>query len=124
MGLRLGLRKKASRSCHRGTDSLPNGDSFRVKSVQAKHIDTQIVGRHALAMKRVDAADFAKEVSRGFGVELVFGQCVLSRQQPKLAFVDLDHERVFAFADGAIAHRQLWEICVHFKPNGTAVTAS
>jgi hypothetical protein len=119
-----GVAWKLAHSCHRGTNRKPNIDSFGVEPVQAMDIDAQIVGCDALAMKRVNAADFAEEVTRGFGVELIFAQGVLARQQPKFAFMNLDHERVFAFADGAIAHRQLWEICVDFKLNRCAVAAS
>jgi hypothetical protein len=64
---------KPVRSGHRGTRCPANIDSFRVKPVQALDVHTKVVGRDSLAMKRIDATSFTKEVTRGFGAELVFG---------------------------------------------------
>jgi hypothetical protein len=49
------------------------------------NLATEAVGEQSFAMKRIATAIFAKEVTRGFGVELVFGQRVVSGQQTKPA---------------------------------------
>ena len=46
--------------------------------MQTKHVDAQVVRRHALAVKRINAAHLAEEMTRGPGVELMLGE--LARQ--------------------------------------------
>jgi hypothetical protein len=41
--------------------------------MQAEHIDSNIVRRNALAVKRINAADFAKKMAGSPGMKLIFG---------------------------------------------------
>ena len=109
---------------HGGADRLTHGDVRWVKAFEAMDVDAEVVWRHPLAVEWIDAADFAKEVSRGFGVELILGERLFARQQLKLTFMHFDHQRIFTAADAAITHGQFRKIRFDLKAHGTAVATS
>ena len=104
------------------------GSAYRnarwVKVLQAKNIYPEIVGRDALAMKRVDAANLAEEVTGGFGMELVLGERFFASQQFETTLVHLDHQGVLATANRAVASREFREIGLDLEPDRAAVAAA
>jgi hypothetical protein len=88
------------------------------------NVDAEVIWRHPLAVEWINAADFAKEVPRGFGVVLILGERLFARQQLKLTFMHFDHQRIFATADAAITHGQFREISFDLKTYGTTVATS
>ena len=70
-----------------------------IKVGQTVNIDTEVIWRHTLAMKRVDAAYHAEIMPRCPGMKLVFGEELLASKQPELTFMHLDHERISATAN-------------------------
>src|SRR5689334_16359487 len=75
-------------------------------------------------MKRIDAADLAEEMSRRHRVEAILGQCIATRKKLELRFVHLDHQRVLAAADRAVAGRELREIAFDTEHDGAAMAAA
>jgi hypothetical protein len=63
------------------------------------YVYSEVVWCDTLAVKRVNAADLAKEVPRSSCVELILRQRVAAGDELKLALVNLDHERVLLLAD-------------------------
>lgn len=92
--------------------------------MEAEDVDSQIVGRDSLAMKRIDAADLAEEMPSCLGMELVLGQGLLAGQEPELALVNFNHEGVLPATDRTIAHGEFWKVRLDLEPNGTAVAAA
>ena len=92
--------------------------------MEAMDIDAKVVGCHTLSMKRVDAANAAEEMPCRLGMKLVLGERRFSGKEPELALVHLDHQRVLAPADGAVAHRQLRKIGVDLEPDGAAMAGT
>ncbi len=88
------------------------------------NIDAQIVGRDALAMERIDSADFAKEVSRSARVELILSERFFTCEKPELALMHFDHESVLPLADGTVAHREFWEVGFNFEAYCAAVACA
>jgi len=80
-----------------------------------------MVRRDALAVKRIDAADLAEVVPRRPGVKAVLAELLSTGQQTELSLGDFDHERVLAFADGTVAHRQLREVRLDLEAHGAAM---
>src|SRR6267154_4555693 len=107
MGSPPKARRAAVVSWHRCPDRLSHWNAGRLEVVKAMNVDSQIVRSHALAMERVDAADLAEEVNRGFRMEPVLGKRLRSRQQFELALVHFDHERILPLADRAVAYGEL-----------------
>ena len=113
-----------SPSRHASTDGLAYGNALGIKVVQAEDIDPEVVGRHALAVKGVNPADLTEEVPRCLGMELVFRERIFASEQAKLVLMDLDHQRILAPTDGAVAHRELWEVRFDLKANCAAMAAA
>ncbi len=88
------------------------------------NIDTQIVWRDALAMERIDPADFAKKVSRCASVELILSERFFTCEKLEPALVHFDHKCVLPLADGAVAHREFWEVGLDFEANCSAVACA
>jgi hypothetical protein len=57
-------------------------------------------------------------------MKLIFGERILAGEKRKLAFVNLDHQRVPAPADRAVAHRELWKVGLDFEAHSSAVARS
>src|SRR6188472_4078124 len=106
---------KSSRvgSLHAGTNRLAHRNIRWVEVGEAKDVDAEIVGRHALAVKRIDAACLAEIVT--------CGQRALARQQAKPVFVHLDHERILAPANRAVAGGELRDVGLDFEGYGAAM---
>ena len=83
-------------SLHRGAHGPAYRDPCGIEVVEAEDVDAEVVGRDPFAMKRINAASLAKEMTRGHGVEAVLGKRVLPGEQPEPAFVDLHHQRILA----------------------------
>jgi hypothetical protein len=75
-------------------------------------------------MERINAADLTKEVARGHGVKAVFTQGVFASEQFELALVNLNHQRILAATNGAIARRQLRKIGLDLEANLSAMTTA
>ena len=59
---------------HCCANRLTHGNSTRIEVFQAMHIDAKSIRRDALAMKGINAADFAEKMPRRLGVKLIFGE--------------------------------------------------
>ena len=92
--------------------------------MKAKNIYAEVVGRDALAMKRINAADLTEEVTGGLGVELVLGERLFARQQLELALMHLDHQGILATADRAVAHCEFREIGFDLKSDSATVATA
>src|SRR5215831_12369337 len=97
-------------SLHRGAHRLPDRYARRIESVQAEHVDPEVIGRDTLAMKRINTARLAEVMPSRQRVETILRQRILSGQEPEPRFVHLDHQRVLAATDRAIAGGQFREI--------------
>lgn len=104
------------------------GSAYRnarwVKVLQAKNIYPEIVGRDALAMKRVDAADLTEEVTGGLGVELILGERLFAGQQFELALMNLDHQGILTTADRAVAHCEFRKVRFDLKSDSATVATA
>ena len=92
--------------------------------MQAKNVNAKTVGRDALAVERVDAADLAEVVLRHPRVKLILGKRFLARQELKLTFMDLDHECVLAPTNRAITHGEFRKVSFDLEAHGTAMTTA
>ena len=92
--------------------------------MQAEHIDTQVVRRHPLPVKRINAADLAEKMSGSMRMKLILRQGSFARQQSEFTFVYLDHQCIFSPTDRAITGRQFGKIGFDFEPYRTAVAAA
>ena len=54
-------------------------------------------------MKRINTANVAKEVPRGFSMELIFGQTAFALDEQEFALMHFNHQGVFSDANRAIA---------------------
>src|SRR6266568_3530621 len=111
-------------SLHCCSDGLAYRNARWLKILKAENIDSKIVGRDTLAMKRIDAADLAEEVAGGLGVELVLSERLFARQQFKLALMHLDHKGILATADRAVARCEFREIGFDLKSDRAAVATA
>jgi hypothetical protein len=111
-------------SFHRGSRGSPHWYARWVEAFQAENIDTEIFRRDTLPMERINAASPAKEVARGHGVKAVFAERVFASEQLELALVNLDHQRILAAANRAIAGRQLGKIGLDLEANQSAMTTA
>ena len=75
-------------------------------------------------MEGIDAARLAEEMACGHGVESVLGEGVFAGQEFEPIFMNLDHQRIPATADRAIAGGQFWEVTLNLEFNGTAMAAA
>jgi hypothetical protein len=66
-------------SGHRCAHRLPDWYTRKVSSLEAVHIDSQVVWSDPLAMERVDPTDLAEVVSCRLGVKLVLRERLLTR---------------------------------------------
>ena len=87
-------------------------------------IDAQVVRREPLAVERVDPAGLAKKMASGLRMELVLDEFGFAGEQFEPGFVHLDHQRIPAAADRAVAHCQLREIRFDLEANRTAVATA
>ena len=92
--------------------------------MQAEHIDAHVIRREALAVKWIDAANFTEEMPRSFCVKPVFGDRVSPGKKRELRFMHLDHERILAAANRAVAGGEFRKIGFDLEANGTAVTTA
>ncbi len=92
--------------------------------MQTEHIDAQMVRRHPLPVKWIDAADLAEKMSGSMRMKLILRQGIFARQQSEFAFVHLDHQCIFSAADRAIAGRQFGEIGLDFEPYRSTVATA
>ena len=103
---------------------MTHRNAFWLKTVEADDIDSKVVWRDSLAMKRIDAADFAEEVASCLGMELVLGKGFLTGQELKPALVHLDHERVLPATDRTVAHGEFREVRFDLETYRAAVTTA
>lgn len=96
-------------------------NALRIEVIETAGIHPEMGRRHPLAVKRINSADLAEKVAGGVRVELVFGETLCSGEQLEAAFVDLDHQRILAGADGAIARREFWKVGRYGKPHCAAM---
>jgi hypothetical protein len=87
------------------------------------HVDAAMIGSHAPVVERIDAARAGEGMACGHRVETMLGERVLAGERPEPAFMDLDHERVPAPANGTIAGRELREVRLDLEADGAALTA-
>ena len=92
--------------------------------MKTEDIDAEVVGRHALAVKGIDAACLAEEMARGHCVESILGQRVFARKQAEPAFVHLDHQCVLAPTNRTVACRQLGEVCLDLESDRATMTTA
>jgi len=111
-------------SWHGCADSLTYRYAFWLKTFKAEDIDSKVVGRDSLTMKRIDAADLAEEVASCLGMELVLGEGLLTGQELELALVHLDHERVLPATDRTVAHGEFREVRLDLETYCAAVTTA
>src|SRR5262245_47163337 len=90
-GASMRLRRRSSRtpahhrarsiqapdSLHSRADRLAHRDAGRIEAFEAEHVDAEVIRRHALPVKRIDAARAAEVMARRHRVEAIFGQRVL-----------------------------------------------
>src|SRR5207248_283746 len=113
--------RDAAGSLHCSANGWANGNARWIEAVETGNVDTKIIGRDALAMEGIDAARLAEEMACGHGVESVFGEGVFAGQEFEPIFMNLDHQRIPATADRAIAGGQFWEVTLNLEFNGTAM---
>ena len=87
-------------------------------------IDAQGVRSNAFAMEWIDPAMFAKKVPGGLGVELIFGECISTSEQPEPGLWHFHHQGILAFANRTIAGREFRKIRFDFKLNSAAMATS
>ncbi|WGR95156.1 hypothetical protein MTX26_04235 [Bradyrhizobium sp. ISRA443] len=90
--------------------------------LEAKHVDAEVIGRGALAVKRVDAAARAEEMFGVILVPLIRRQQIFTAEDLKLAFVRLRHDGVLSPAERAIASDQPLDRCVDLEGDRVAMT--
>jgi len=103
---------------------LTHRDAFRLKTLKAEDIDSKVVGRDSLAMKRIDAADFAEEMASCLGMELVLGKGLLTGQELEVALVYLDHECILPATDRTVAHGEFGEVRFDLETYRAAVATA
>jgi hypothetical protein len=74
---------------------LTHWNAFWLKTLEAEDIDSKVIGRDSLAMKRIDAADLAEKVASCVRMEPVLGKGLLAGQELELALVHLNRVRSF-----------------------------
>src|SRR6476660_8480229 len=95
-----------------------------IEILEAEHVDAEVLWRHALAMEWIDAARPAEEVARRLRMKPVLGERVGAGDQVESVLMHLDHQRVLAPADRAVARRQLREVRLDLEADGAAVTTA
>src|SRR3954464_705476 len=108
---------------HPRAHSAADGNACGIEVVEAEDVDAEVIGCDALAVERVDAARLAEEVTRRMRMEAILGKRVLTGQKLEPRFVHLDHQRVLAPADRAVARGELGKIGLDAKRDRTAVAA-
>lgn len=103
---------------------MANRNAARLEIVQTQYVYSQIVRRDTLAVEWVNTANFAKEMPSGLRVVLIFSKRVAAGEKNELAFVNLDHQRVFSSADRAVTLSELWEIRFDLESDTAAMTAA
>lgn len=74
-----------------------------IKILPAEHVDAEMLGRSALAVKRVDAAARAEEMLRAIGAPDISRQKIHAAENREFALMDLGHERILSTAQRAVA---------------------
>jgi len=120
----LAIGLPSTLSWHRRSDCQPHWNTCRIEIVKAMHVDSKVIRCNPFAMERVDATGLAEEMGSGSGMEAVFGEKLCSGQQSKVTLMHFDHERIPAFADGAVTHGELRKIGLNLETHCTAVAGS
>ena len=120
----LAIGLPSTLSWHRRSDCLSHWNTCRIEIVKAMHVDSKVIRCNPFAMERVDATGLAEEMGSGSGMEAVFGEKLCSGQQSKVTLMHFDHERIPAFADGAVTHGELRKIGLNLETHCTAVAGS
>jgi hypothetical protein len=103
---------------------LTHWNAFWLKTLEAEDIDSKVIGRDSLAMKRIDATDLAEKVASCVGMELVLGKGLLAGQELELALMNLNHECVLSATDRTVAHGEFREVRFDLKTYRAAVTTA
>jgi len=109
---------------HARADRRAYGNAGQVDVLETVDVDAEVHRCDALAMEWIDPAGAAEVVRRGVGVELVRGQSTVRTQEAERGFMDLDHQRILAPADRAVAGRQLREVRPNLKSDRSAVATA
>src|SRR5689334_7883386 len=113
-----------SRLFHADAVGVTHWNACRIEIFETEHVDAEMVGRHALAMKRIDAARPAEKMSRRSRMESIFGQRVFACDQLETILVHFHHQRVLAATDRAVAGGQLGKIGLDLEAHGAAMAAA
>jgi hypothetical protein len=112
------------KSCHTDAVGSPYRHGTEIGILQTVHIDTEMVGRHPFAVKRVDATCAAKIMLCGMGVELVFRESVIALEQFEIVFMDFDHQCIFLSADGTITSGEFRKVSMNPENHPAAMATS
>ena len=83
-----------------------------------------MIRSNTLAMERVDAAGFAKEMPGRVGMKLVFSKSLFTFEKREIIFMNFHHQGILAAADGTVAGGEFWKIGGDFKNNTPAMAGS
>lgn len=106
------------------SEYLANWNAGRIEVVEAMYVDSQVIWRNTLAMKRVYATNFAEEVPSSSGMELVLCQRRIAGNQLEVTLMHLDHESIPSTTDRTVAHREFWKVSFDLETNGAAVATA
>jgi hypothetical protein len=74
----------------------PHWNPSGLEAFEAVDIDAQVFGRDPLSVERIYAANTTELVRRRMSMKAILYQIGCTFEQPKAAFMDLDHQRIFS----------------------------